>query len=121
MTTLHALTQAFRMFFVAELLLAVANAYIWEWSFFEASIVAVGGGLAAIPSAAAVIWCIQRTQWTKARKFLGLLVAITLNTATVCSLCMGIIFHEYGLHYSLPPALCTIAAVCFCFKEPYHH
>lgn len=117
MTLQRALWHSFRYFFAAELFLSVANAFMWPTSFIEATIIGVGGGLVSIPAATLIIWGTQRMQRSLATTFIVTLLGITTNTIATTTLAIASIFHELNFWVSIVPALCTVAAICFCFKK----
>jgi hypothetical protein len=44
-------------------------------------------------------------------------LGITTNTIATTTLAIASIFHELNFWVSIVPALCTVAAICFCFKK----
>lgn len=117
MTIKRALWHTLRYFFAAQLFLTVANAFMWPGALLLATLIAIGGGIASLPTATLIEWSVQRTQWRLATKFLAILTGITANTILFTGTTIAIVFNEYNMSPCIAPALCTVAAICFCFKK----
>lgn len=62
MTIKRALWHTFRYFFAAELFLTVTNAFMWPGALLLTTLIAIGGGIASLPTATLIEWSVQRRQ-----------------------------------------------------------